>query len=127
MNRRPIQRASPKRKRDLARYRMLKKLFLEENAVCFRCGCYTPYSEKWRHLHHYYGRVGALLCYEPGFRLSCAECHTWIETHRELAAEQGFRAPANLFGRPSKVIPKVQLDQGSETMRIGKVTYSTVG
>lgn len=85
-------------------YTKLKVKFLDEHPFCVRC-CDTI-APRYRTVHHFYGRVGALLCWVPGFRMACMSCHRFIETHRNESVKLGLRAPDNLFNRPSLVIPK---------------------
>ena len=99
----PPRHATGLRRRQLRQYRSLKAVFLAENEICFVCGVWV--HPDWRTLHHYAGRRFELLTWLPGFRMACTYCHDWIETHRKLASEQGYRAPEAVFDRPSKVIP----------------------
>ena len=100
--RKPLPKLSAKRKVEMKRYRMLKPLFLAENRICFVCECYVE-PEK-RDLHHWAGRVGALLTYEPMFRMVCRDCHTNIHQQEREARATGMMAPQALWNRPSKVI-----------------------
>jgi hypothetical protein len=102
--RKPLKRVSAKRAPQNRKYTNLKKVFLDMNVMCFRCHYWVDRDD--RTLHHFFGRTGELLCWVPGFRMACLPCHNIIETHRNEAVELGFRAPNNLFGRPSLVIPK---------------------
>ncbi len=102
--RKPIRRATPKRAKELAKYRRLKAKFLMEHSVCVRCSRKIPLEG--RTLHHWAGRRNDLLCWVPGFRMACFDCHQQIERYRNDAVKEGFRAPDNLFGRASLVIPK---------------------
>jgi hypothetical protein len=45
-----------------------------------------------------------LLCFVPGFRTGCFDCHDYIEKHRKEAIDKGWRADEKLFNRPSLVI-----------------------
>lgn len=85
-------------------YAKVKPKFLKSREFCLVCANFVPYAK--RTLHHYYGRTHDLLCWVPGFRMACMPCHNWIETHRNDSVRMGFRAPNNLFNRPSLVIPK---------------------
>ncbi len=98
-----IRKVSPRRTDQMAQYAKVKAKFLEENPYCFRCNERIP--PKYRQLHHHFGRVHALICWVPGFRMLCGACHAWVESHRNDAVSLGLRAPNNLFGRPSLVIP----------------------
>lgn len=100
--RKPLRRTSTARSRQLREYRKVKSEFLDVHFACFRCKTFVPRPD--RQNHHYFGRIHGLLTYVPGFRMVCAECHTWIENHRLLSIELGFRAPENLFNSPSKVL-----------------------
>lgn len=95
---------SKKRAREAREYAKKKKVFLANNTLCIRCMSWILPSD--RTLHHFYGRTGALLSWVPGFRMACATCHTWIEQHRNESVVLGYRAPDNLWNRPSLVIPK---------------------
>src|SRR5882724_4705831 len=99
-----IRSMSPKRAREMAKYRRLKTNFFRTHNRC-AC-CLFPVPPQYKQIHHFYGRVSALLTYEPGFRLVHSWCHEWVETHHNEAVKLGLRAPDNLFNRPSKVIPK---------------------
>ena len=85
-------------------YPKLVKQFFLTHHECFRCGDKVP--EKLKQNHHFFGRIQELLCWIPGFRLVCPWCHVWIEMHRNESVKLGYRAPDNLFNRPSLVIPK---------------------
>lgn len=102
--RRPLRRMSTKRSGQMREYRKLKAKFFATHSKCVVCNLSVP--EQFKSLHHYFGRVGELLTYVPGFRLTHSWCHDTIETHRNEAVRQGLRAPENLFGRRSLVIPK---------------------
>lgn len=102
--RRPLRHTSPKRAKEMALYRKLKDAFFKSHKMCVVCNQSVDDSAK--SLHHYYGRIGALLNFVPGFRLTHYWCHEYIEGNRNLAVECGLRAPDNLFNRPSKVIPR---------------------
>lgn len=95
---------TPARAKQRRLYRKLRADFLRVHPVCFVCCEVVP--EAQRDVHHFYGRTGALLCWVPGFRTVHRSCHDIIEGNRKWASECGYRAPENLFGRPSKVIPK---------------------
>ena len=84
-------------------YAKIKSKFLDNNPYCFVCGDNVPL--KYRTVHHWAGRVGDLLIWVPGFRTCCVKCHQFIETHRNDSVKLGYRAPNNLFNRPSRVIP----------------------
>lgn len=100
----PVRRVSKKRASEARSYAQLKGIFLANNTLCVRCANWILPPK--RTIHHFYGRVGALLCWVPGFRMACFPCHAWIEQHRNESVQLGFRAPDNLFNRPSLVIPK---------------------
>ena len=97
-----VRKQSPQRSRDNAKYRHLKVKFLESHPYCFKCNDFI--EPKYRSVHHWAGRTGALLCWVPGFRMLCLACHNWTETHRNDAVFLGLRASNKFFGRPSKVI-----------------------
>lgn len=94
--------ATPKRQAQLRQYRRMNKVFLDNHAICFRCGFYVDRAQ--RQTHHFYGKVHELLCYLPGFRMACAECHQYIESNRKEAISRGWRADERLWNRPSLVI-----------------------
>jgi hypothetical protein len=98
-----MRKVSKKREPENREYRILRAVFLLTHPECFVCGKTTPFAQ--RQLHHYYGRTGRLLTWQPGFRMACRHCHEWIETHRNVAADEGYRAGNKIFNRPSLVIP----------------------
>ncbi len=97
--RKPLRRQSTKRAAQVREYAKVRPVFLEASLFCFKCSQPIPLSE--RTIHHYFGRVHALLCWVPGFRMACLPCHQWIETHRNDAVKLGLRASNKLFNRPS--------------------------
>ena len=99
---RPLRRVRKKRQAQLKVYAKRKKVFLEEHPFCFVCLRNLPFSK--RTLHHFFGRVDELLCFVPGFRTGCFDCHDYIEKHRKEAIDKGWRADEKLFNRPSLVI-----------------------
>lgn len=99
-----IKKMSASRAVEMRQYPKVKRVFLKEHNICIRCVDYVPLRD--RTVHHYFGRVQELLCYVPGFRMACLRCHDWIEHHRNESVTLGFRAPDNLFNRPSLVIDK---------------------
>src|SRR5690348_6806607 len=100
--RRPIPRQSKRRSVEVARHPAIRKRFLDEHDICVRCHHYV--ARRHRTLHHRYGRTLDLLNWVPGFAMACLPCHKWIESHRNDSVKLGFRAPDNLFGRPSLAI-----------------------
>lgn len=100
--RKPIPKVSKTRAAQNREYAKKKKVFLELRCFCFKCYKFVPQHDK--DLHHWFGRVGALLCYEPGFVMACRDCHTYIEAHRKESIIKGWRAGEQLFNRPSLVL-----------------------
>jgi len=99
-----IPRMSESRIEEAKQYPKLKREFFRTHHECFVCG--DKVSEALKQLHHFYGRVNELLCWIPGFRLTCPWCHVRIESSRKKAIENGWRADERIFGRPSLVIPQ---------------------
>lgn len=97
--RKPLRKVSKRRARENAVYVRKKFCFFADNHYCFVCKMWVmPWQKS---LHHFFGRVGALLTWVPGFRLTHQKCHEFIETHRKQAIEMGLRADERLFNRPS--------------------------
>lgn len=79
-----IKQVSEKRKHELAVYKKLKPIYMEEHPNCVRCG------KKATDIHHGKGRAGKMLNIMYYWRAVCRPCHTWIETHPIDAIEQGL-------------------------------------
>lgn len=100
----PISRVSKRRSQEVKRHPAIRKAFLDTHTICFRCGHYV--ARRQRTTHHYFGRVGALLNYVPGFRMADFECHRYIENHRKESIAKGWRADERIWNRPSLIIDK---------------------
>ncbi len=54
--------------------------------------------------HHYQGRRGALLLYEPFWIPVSWEGHRWIDEHRELARALGLLCPLGRYNAPARLL-----------------------
>lgn len=81
---RKIRRVSKKLSREQQVYRKARKIHLEENPFCVRCG--FPGDQ----IHHAKGRIGSLLNDMRYFKTVCPTCHQWIEEHPHEAILKGY-------------------------------------
>lgn len=68
-------------------YAKKRRLFLEANPWCLRCGGTAD------QIHHARGRIGDLLLAEEFWRSACADCHQWITSHPADAIAKGYSLP----------------------------------
>lgn len=71
-------------------YKKKKAEFLGSTITCFSCGGFVHLQD--RELHHFYGRMGRLLDWAPGFRMVDRVCHDVIHTERRWANDMGLIA-----------------------------------
>jgi len=90
-----VRRVGATRAIQLALYAKLKAKFLKEMTVCHCCGRSVHPQE--RDLHHFYGRTGRLLTWEPGFRMVHRHCHQVIHDNPRWAAAIGLLSPPALW------------------------------
>lgn len=102
----PLKKLGRAKRRALAVYLALKEDFLAlpENKWCLICIVRREHGENIlinlaTEIHHFFGRIGRLLCYVPGFRPSCFTCRSWPHDHPKEAREWGLLAPAPLWNR----------------------------
>lgn len=81
-------------------YTKLKKAHLKDHEICFCCGYWL--EPAGRDLHHFRGRTHGLLCWTPGFRTVCRECHTKIHDNPKWALNNRLIAGTKEWG----VMPK---------------------
>lgn len=86
-----IRRVSKARAKQLREYAKVKPTFLAGQSYCFACGKLLLFA--LRVLHHFYKRRGALLCWVPGFRCACDECHFLIHLDETAARKANLLAP----------------------------------
>lgn len=105
-------------------YPPLRDAFLDANPICFKCKETIP--RHLRTLHHWAGRVHALLIYQPFFKMACRDCHNWIESHRSTASAMGWRSREDVFNRPSLLIPEYKTfgRDGAVGKQTGELTRS---
>lgn len=84
-----------KARRENPEYKRMRERFMREHPIGQVCVARGIHPAPSRELHHYAGRIGRLLCYEPYFIASCVPCHNWIhkESPRE-ARDIGMLAPS---------------------------------
>ncbi len=90
-SRKRIRSVSPARIKQQREYLVLKANFLTTHSECMVCGLWTTWA--LRELHHFYGRIGRLLCWEPGFRMVCKWDHKKIHDNPKWARDHGYIAP----------------------------------
>ena len=97
LNRRTPGRAEQER---IYRARVKEWLRLPENRWCrvyqLLLGRHRPATQ----CHHYQGRHGMLLLYEPYWIPVSWEGHRWIDDHRERARELGLLCPLGRYNSP---------------------------
>lgn len=81
----PIKKVIDKRKRELAIYDKLKKVYMEENPNCEVCKV-----NKSKDLHHRAGRKGSWLTKWSNFLAVCRPCHRKITDDSLWAIENGY-------------------------------------
>lgn len=90
-----IRRVSKARAKQQRQYAKLKAHFLANETHCFACKHWVFFED--RELHHWAGRVGRLLYYEPAFRMACPKCHAFIHAHPATAFIRGLIAPRGIW------------------------------
>ena len=80
---------SEKRREDIKVYTQLRKKFLKENPMC-EAGAYGC-TKRATQVHHTRKR-GKHYLDEATFMPTCANCHRWIEEHKDQARELGWLA-----------------------------------
>jgi hypothetical protein len=75
---------SDKRARLMKLYEKCRKIHLEDNPNCVRCG------GKATEIHHAKGCEGEMLIKFQWFRSVCRDCHTWITINSIEAIELGY-------------------------------------
>lgn len=83
----PISPVSPKQKKRLAEYAIVRAEYLHEHPYCEARMCRGARATE---IHHRAGRVGDLLTDKSNFLAVCRECHNEIELRPEWAKEMGF-------------------------------------
>lgn len=79
---------SDKQKSRLKEYRKVRDAYMKIHTVCeARLENCTYQSTD---IHHQFGRIGDLLVDSNYFLALCRSCHTYIETHSEIAYRLGF-------------------------------------
>ena len=68
-------------------YAKKRRLFLEANPWCLRCGGTAT------DVHHMAGRVGDLLLDESKWAAMCRDCHAYATEHPLEAIERGWSLP----------------------------------
>lgn len=73
MGRKPIRKVSVKRAGEMALYHAEKRewLALPENVACGICRCLGVHPNRASEVHHFAGRIGRLLRYQPFWIPSC--------------------------------------------------------
>jgi hypothetical protein len=97
---------SPARVQQERRYRsrVQEWLRLAENRWCRVYLLLTGQRVPATQCHHYQGRRGMLLLYEPFWIPVSWEGHRWIDDHREQARQLGRLCPLGRFNSPVKTI-----------------------
>lgn len=65
-------------------YSLCRKIHLEENLNCVRCG------GKAVEIHHARGKEGEMLIKFQWFKSVCRDCHTWIHNNFLESIEMGY-------------------------------------
>lgn len=87
-NRKPINKISKRRQKQIEIYRLEKEIYLKENPICqAKVKCYGSPSQD---IHHKKGRIEELLFDKNYFLAVCRSCHNWIEANPTKAKEKGF-------------------------------------
>lgn len=68
-------------------YLKRRKVFLEANPWCLRCGGVAD------QVHHKGGRIGLTLLDESKWASACGPCHAYITEHPAEAIERGWSLP----------------------------------
>lgn len=80
-----LRKRSPSLSRSLRLYSSLRITFLARHATC------AVFSgRRSTEIHHKFGRVGRLLCWEPGWVPVSKEGHEWIHNNIKTAMELGL-------------------------------------
>ena len=91
MKRSPLKRKTPLRKvsskaaKDMRRYSLRRKRFLELNPICQWALCFNKSTD----VHHVKGRGKNLLA-EESWKALCRRCHDWLHRNGRLARKLGW-------------------------------------
>lgn len=83
---------SPKRKQELSRYSLLRRMFLQQRPFCEVAGQLPTEAFCTRRATqvHHRRRRGKYLCEVSTFVATCHACHRWLETHAHEARAVGL-------------------------------------
>lgn len=103
-----MKKLSTKRNAQMRLYKKKKAEFLASNTTCFSCGGFVHLED--RELHHFYGRVGRLLDWLPGFTMVCRVCHDTIHNFPGLAHDMKLIADGHAWNNFSEA-ERIELEE----------------
>lgn len=85
----PISPVSPKQKKRLAEYAIVRAEYLAHNPVC-EARVWKVCAGRATQVHHLQGRIGKNLLDNGKFMAVCDQCHTWIHDNDAEARKRGL-------------------------------------